>query len=127
MNVATKLVALGAIAFGTSIAGHAAAEEPIDVDTAKTLIGNKLKEATKKAEATCVGLKEKNGQPSQTTAVRMTILVSHEGHTRPIDIYIGAGGATAKCVASFFTFSHPPYKGPDVKLDYGVQISTPKG
>ncbi len=127
MKVATKLIALGAVAFGMSIAGHAAAEDPVDIDTAKRLIGDKLKDATRKAEANCQGLKEKNGKPATTGPVRMTLLVSHEGHTAPVDIYVGGGGATARCVAGYFTFTHPPYKGPDVRLDYGVQITTPKG
>lgn len=132
----TKMFALAAIALGATFASDAAADgeegqeeepapgEPVDIETAKRIIGEKLQKAQKGAEANCAGRKDEFGKMGSHGSIRMTVLISHLGYTRPINISSGKG-ATAKCVAQYFTFKHVPYKGPDVERDYGVMLKEP--
>ena len=133
MHFITKMFALAAIVVGATVASDAAADgdedrpsgAPVDIETAKKIITGKLKTAQDLATANCPGRRDETGKLGSHGTIRLTILVSHLGHTAPIAITTGKG-ATAKCVAAYFTFSHPPYKGPDVEREYGVMLKEPK-
>jgi hypothetical protein len=134
MHFLTKMFALAAIALGATVASDAAAdgEEPedpppggvVDIETAKKIIIDKLNKAQAAATINCVGRKDEFGRMGSHGSIRMTLLISHLGNTHPINISQGKG-ATAKCVAQYFTFKHPAYKGPDVQKDYGVTLREP--
>ncbi len=134
MHFITKMFALAAIAMGATVASDAAAdgEEPadpapgdvVDVATATKIITAKLAAAGKSAEANCAGRRDEHGKMGTHGSIRLMVLVSHLGGTHPIEIITGKG-ATAKCVAQYFTFKSPPYKGTDVSREYGVTLREP--
>jgi hypothetical protein len=132
MHFITKMFALGAIALGATVASDAAAEgddeppsgEPVDAETAKKIIIDKLNKAQVAAAQNCPGRKDEYGHMGTHGTISLTLLISHLGHTAPLRITSGKG-ATAKCVAQYFTFRHPPYKGPDIQRDYNVMLKEP--